>query len=361
MARARLTIDLDAIVSNWLALDAMSGPDVMTSAVVKADAYGLGAARIAPALLAAGVRHFFVAIAEEGVSLREIVGDGPTIFVLSGLMPGDEELCRLYSLVPCLNSLDQIDLFRAALPGAPCAIQIDSGMNRLGLELSEARNLGGIMDVLSPILLMSHLACADTPDAPENLEQLRSFAAVARDLPPMRRSLAATGGVFLGASFHLDLTRPGIGLYGGRPFAQARPVVRLSLPVIQTRLVRQGEFVGYGATWHAPGPRRIATVAAGYADGLLRAIGDARARPAALHAGKIRCPIVGRISMDLIAADVTELAFVPEHLDILGSEQGIDDLAEAAGTIGYEILTSLGRRYDRVYKGDPALTEPSCS
>ena len=359
MARARLTIDLDAIVGNWLALDAMTGPDVTTSAVVKADAYGLGADRVAPALMAAGVRHFFVASVEEGMSLRECLGREPIIYVLSGLLPGDEDLCRRHALVPCLNSGDQIERFRAGLPGRSCAIQIDSGMNRLGLEPTEARDLADVIGALSPLLLMSHLACADTHEAPENAEQLASFEALARALPAMPRSLAATGGILLGRPFHRDLTRPGIGLFGGRPFARARPVVRLSLPVIQTRIVRPGEFVGYGATWHASEPRRVATVAAGYADGILRAVGDARTGAAALHAGKLRCPIVGRISMDLVTADVTALESVPDYLDILGPEQGIDDLADAAGTIGYEVLTSLGGRYERSYVGTSSHPDPT--
>lgn len=359
MARARLTIDLDAIVANWRALDAMSGPHVTTCAVIKADAYGLGAAHVGPALQAAGVRHFFVALAEEGVLLRKLLGIGPTIFVLSGLLHGDEAPCKHHALVPCLNSREQIERLRTKMPGAPCAIQIDSGMNRLGLEPAEAKDLGHLIRGLSPRLLMSHLACADTPEAPQNAAQRDAFATLARDLPPMPLSLGATGGVLLGPRYHFDLIRPGIGLFGGRPFGKARPVVRLSLPVIQTRTVQAGEFVGYGATWHAPDTRRIATVAAGYADGLLRTAGHALGGPAALHAGKVRCPIVGRISMDLITADVTALASVPDHLDILGLEQGIDDLADAAGTIGYEILTSLGGRYERVYTGMPSAPGPA--
>lgn len=358
MARARLTIDLDAIVANWLALDAMTGPEVTTSAVIKADAYGLGAARVAPALMAAGVRHFFVALAEEGVALRDCLGSEPIIYVLSGLLPGDAEHCRRHALVPCLNSREQIERFRAGMPGGSSAIQIDSGMNRLGLEPDEARDLADDIHAVSPLLLMTHLACADTPEAPENAQQLVSFDSLAQALPPMPQSVAATGGIHLGTSFHRDLTRPGIGLFGGRPFAKARPVVRLSLPVIQMRTVAPGEFVGYGATWHASEPRRIATVAAGYADGILRTAGEARAGAAALFAGKIRCPIVGRISMDLVTADVTALESVPDYLDILGSEQGIDDLADAAGTIGYEILTSLGARYERSYKAVSSLPDP---
>lgn len=360
MARAQLTIDLEAIVANWLALDAMSGPGVRTAAVVKADAYGLGAERVAPALAAAGARQFFVALAEEGAALREILGPDPEIYVLSGLLPGDEVPCRRHALIPCLASSAQIVRFRSALPGHACAVQVDTGMNRLGLEPDEARRHAADIRPLAPRLLMSHLACADTPEARENVQQEATFAAVARDLPAMPRSLAATGGILLGAPFHADMTRPGIGLFGGRPFEGARPVVRLSLPVIQTRRVEPGESVGYGATWRAGEPRRIATVSAGYADGILRAVGDSRRKSAALFDCATPCPIVGRISMDLIAADVTDLPTVPDRLDILCAGQGIDDLADAAGTIGYEILTSLGHRFERVYKSArPAVPDQS--
>jgi alanine racemase len=206
------------------------------------------------------------------------------------------------------------------------------------------------------VLALSHLACADEPDHPMNAAQADAFAALAGRLPGVRCSLAATGGVLLGPRFHHGLTRPGIGLYGGLPFAAARPVVTLALPVIQVRDVAPGEAVGYGAAWTAPAPARIATVAAGYADGLIRALG---AGGLALHAGEVACPIVGRVSMDLITADVTGLPEVPSHLEILNARQGVDDLARAAGTIGYEILTSLGARYDRVYKGAASPPDPA--
>lgn len=361
MARARLTIDLGAIADNWRALDALSAADVRTAAVVKANAYGLGADRVAPVLAATGARHFFVALAEEGAALREVLGPSPTIFVLSGLLPGDAPLCRSHGLVPCLNSPAQIARFTRALPGAACAVQVDSGMNRLGLEPEEAIRHAGEIARLRPVLLMSHLACADVPDAAENADQAQAFAGLASALPPMPKSLAATGGILLGPAWHHHLTRPGIGLFGGRPFAAARPVVQLGLPVIQVRDVAEGEFVGYGATWHAPAPRRIATVSAGYADGVLRTTGDALRGSAALFSGGRRCPIVGRVSMDLLTADVTALPEPPDRLDLLCPEQGIDDLADAAGTIGYEILTSLGPRYERVYKDATSSPPPDAA
>lgn len=352
IARARLTVDLDAIAANWRALDALSAPGVETAAVVKADAYGLGADAVAPALAATGVRTFFVALAEEGARLRDALGPGPAVHVFSGLMPGEAELFRAHDLVPCLNSLPQMEAAARELPGRPCTLQLDTGMNRLGLELDDLARAAPLLPRIAPILALSHLACADDPAHPLNASQSEALATLAARLPGVRLSLAATGGILLGSAFHLGLTRPGIGLYGGLPFAEARPAVSLALPVIQVREVAAGETVGYGADWTAPGPARVATVAAGYADGLHRTLGGAGVQ---LFAGDTPCPIVGRISMDLVTVDVTGLSEVPSHLEILNPHQGIDALARGAGTIGYEILTSLGPRYERVYKG-PART-----
>jgi alanine racemase len=238
--------------------------------------------------------------------------------------------------------------FAEALPRRPCALQLDSGMNRLGLEAAELEAAAGLLPRLAPVLAISHLACADEPSHPMNAAQAQAFTGLAERLPGVRLSLAATGGILLGEGFHFGMTRPGIGLYGGLPFAEARPVVSLALPVIQVREVARDEAVGYGAAWVAPAPSRIATVAAGYADGLLRAVGEGGI---ALYAGDTPCPVVGRVSMDLITVDVSGLAEVPEALEILNPRQTVDDLAHAAGTIGYEVLTSLGGRYERVYKG----------
>ncbi len=316
--------------------------------MVKADAYGLGAATVGPALAAAGVRTFFVALAEEGAVLRDAIGPDPAILVFAGLMPGDAPLMRGKRLVPCLNSPQQIDDFLSLLPDQPCAVQVDSGMNRLGLEPTELAAALPLLPRLAPILVMSHLACADEPDHPMNHAQAAAFESLSAHLPGVRASLAATGGILLGPTHHFGLTRPGIGLYGGLPFAAARPVVTLSLPVIQVRDVAEGEAVGYGAAWMAPHPARIATVSAGYADGLPRALGDGRL---ALFAGETALPVIGRVSMDLLTVNVTGLEEVPETLDILNAHQGVDAVARAAGTIGYEILAGLGGRYERVYKG----------
>jgi alanine racemase len=344
MATATLTIDLEALAANWRALDRMTGPEVQTAAVVKADAYGLGVTRVARALARAGARRFFVAYAEEGAAVRQALGEGPQIAVLAGHMAGDTEMIHDLDLTPMLNSLEQITRHLEALPGHGFGVQLDTGMNRLGVEAAEWQAVAPILLEAGPELLMSHLACADAPDHPQNEAQLRAFHAMT-DATGLPRSLAATGGILLGPRYHFDLTRPGIGLYGARPHAEARPVVALSLPVIQTRAVEPGETVGYGGTWVARRPSVIATVAAGYADGLLRAL-SGRAQ---LWDGAVACPVVGRVSMDAITVDVTDLPEVPRSLDILGPGQTVDDLADMAGTIGYEILTALGSRYQRRY------------
>jgi alanine racemase len=345
MATGTLTIDLDAIAANWRALDRMSGDGVQTAAVVKADAYGLGVTRVARALANAGARRFFVAAAEEGAAVRQALGPGPQIAVLSGHMPGDTEMIQDLDLTPMLNSLDQITRHLEALPGHPFGVQLDTGMNRLGVEMPEWQAVAPILVEAGPELLMSHLACADDPDHPLNDVQLRAFHEMT-DGTGLPRSLAATGGILLGPRYHFDLTRPGVGLYGGLPYTAAIPAVTLSLPVIQTREVAPGEAVGYGCTWVAERPSVIATVAGGYADGLPRSLSG----KAQLWDGDTPCPLVGRVSMDLITVDITDLAEIPRALEILGPNQTIDALADVAGTIGYEILTALGPRYTRRYQ-----------
>lgn len=341
MARGRLTIDLDALTRNWRALDAITACE--TGAVVKADGYGLGSGLVAGALARAGARRFFVAQAEEGAAVRQALGPGPEICVFGGHMAGDAEVLRDHGLIPMLNSPEQLTRQREALPGAPYGIQLDSGMNRLGMEpaqWAEVRDMALAGDIR---LVMSHLACSDEPGHPQNPLQLAAFRDMVAGVEAPK-SLSATGGILLGPEYHFDLTRPGIGLYGGLPFSEAEPVVRLSLPVIQVRDVAPGETVGYGCTWGTSQPARIATVSGGYADGLIRHMSNV----ARLWADGISCALAGRVSMDLLTVDVTRLAEVPPMLDILGPHQTVDDLAEVAGTIGYEILTSLGDRYERV-------------
>ncbi|MEO1468463.1 MAG: alanine racemase [Pseudomonadota bacterium] len=350
---ARLTIDLDAIAANWRALDALSGSGVETAAVVKADAYGLGAARVGPALAAAGARRFFVALPDEGVALRahlDAAGHpGLAIHILGGYVAPDREAFETAALSPVLNSTAQLAAWMAG-PAGPAALQIDTGMNRLGIEADALAALGPLPGAVR--FVMSHLACADEPAHPQNAAQRTAFETLTAPLA-RPRSLAATGGTLMGGAWHYDMTRPGIGLYGGLPFAGARPVVRLEATVIQTRAVAPGEAVGYGATWQATRPSRIATVSTGYADGLIRAAGNGEHAPAhASHRGRL-LPYAGRVSMDLITLDVTDAPEVVEgtRVDLLGPDITVDRLADACGTIGYEVLTSLGARYARHYRG----------
>lgn len=344
MSTAHLTIDLDAIAANWRALDKASASGVQTAAVVKADAYGLGAGRVAKALARAGARRFFVAAAEEGAAVRQALGPGPQINILSGHMAGDTDMIADLDLTPMLNSLDQVTRHIEALPGHAFGVQLNTGMNRLGMDEMEWEAVAPYVLEAGPELLMSHLACADEPDHPLNEAQLQQFHAMT-DGTGVPRSFAATGGILLGPRYHFDLTRPGIGLYGGRPYEAALRVVTLSLPIIQTRPVAAGQPVGYSCAWVAEQPSVIATLAAGYADGLMRGLSNS----AVLWDNETPCPLVGRVSMDLITADITHLPEVPRYLDILGTMQTVDDLADAAGTIGYEILTHLGQRYSRRY------------
>ncbi len=344
MSTGRLSIDLAAIAANWQALQSLARTEA--APVVKADAYGLGVAPVARALAGAGARKFFVAYAEEGHALRRALGPGPEIMVLSGHMAGDARMLAEYQLTPLLNSVDQLSRHLEALPDQAFGLQLDTGMNRLGLEWAEWAAVAEIALAQKPVLLMSHLACSDDAEHPMNPYQLDLFRQMTDGLN-VPRSLAATGGILLGPDYAFDLVRPGIGLYGGHPFEQARPVVRLDLPVIQVRDLQEGEVAGYGNAWQASRPSRLATVAAGYADGVFRALTD---RLTLWH-GDTPVPAVGRVSMDLVIADITDLPGDPESLTLLGPHQTVDQLASAAGTIGYEVLTSLGPRYARHHGG----------
>ena len=349
MAVATLTIDLNALADNWRALDAKSAPEVETAAVVKADGYGCDAGRVSAALSKVGAKTFFVAAAEEGIAVRKNTPNDTTIYVFSGGCMGDHDILKANNLVPLLNSPEQVQEYAAK--DSPFGIQLDSGMNRLGLEPHEFNALRDQITAAEPEILMSHLACADEPDHPMNGEQLAAFGNMTEGLD-IPKSLAATGGTLLGPDYHFDLTRPGVGLYGGAPFTDAKPVVRVSVPVIQTRTVEVGEAVGYAAFWTAKRTTKVATIAAGYADGLIRQMGNhTNEHRVQLYAGDTPCPLIGRVSMDMITVDITDLNHTPTHLDILCDHQTVDDLATAAGTIGYELLTSLGGRYNRVYEG----------
>ena len=344
MSAPILTIDLNALTANWRALDRCTASGVQTAAVVKADAYGLGMPRVARALAAAGARRFFVAFAEEGAILRQTLGQGPQICVLSGHMAGDTEMIGDLDLTPMLNSIEQITRHLESLPGHPFGAQLDTGMKRYGMDEAEWEAIAPFVLEASPEMLISQLACGDDPDHAQNEAQLARFHAMT-DGTGIPRSLAATAGILLGPRYHFDLTRPGIGLFGGYPYEAALPVVSLSLPVVQARAVMPGELVGYSATWTPEAPSMIATVLGGYADGIMRTLSNR----AVLWDGDTPCPVVGRISMDAVTVDISHLETIPRSLDLLGPHQKIDDLAQTAGTIAYEILTGLSSRLERRY------------
>ena len=344
MATATATIDLNAIRQNWQKLRSISSNDA--AAVVKANAYGLGLAQVTKALYAEGARIFFVATAEEGAELRSILGKTPETYIFSGHMAGDTELIKNYSLVPLINSIEQLSRHSELLREKKFGVQLDTGMNRLGMKPMEWETVKELTLSLNPVLIMSHLACADDPNHKMNSKQLDIFLTLTNKIN-INKSLAATGGILLGPEYHFDLTRPGIGIYGCAPMQDCLPVLKIEIPVIQIRNIESGETVGYGNTWTSPCKKKIATISAGYADGLFRAIG----KKAKLYFEEISCPIVGRISMDLIGVDITSLKVDPVRLELINSQQTVDNIAEGAETIGYEFLTSLGNRYSRNYTG----------
>ena len=356
-----LAIDLDAIAANWRMLAERVDP-ADCAAVVKADAYGCGLAEVTGALAKAGCRTFFVAHIHEGRSVRRVAPDA-TIYVLNGIPPGGAPSFAEAQLRPVIGSMAELvewDAFCSVQKWTGgAALHFDTGMNRLGLPIEEAPALStraktpkhGIS------LVMSHLACADAPEHPLNARQIQLFREVRMMFRGIPASLANSSGIFLGPATHCDLVRPGAALYGINPTPAAanpmRQAVNLKGRIVQVRGVPRGATVGYGATWTAAHESRIAVVAVGYGDGFLRA-GAALSgeRPVAIVAGK-RCPIVGRISMDLLAIDVTALPEkAPRRGDfatLLGDGVDVDELARFGDLIGYEVLTSLGRRYHRVW------------
>ncbi len=355
-----LTIDLAALVANWRALAGRAAA-AQCAAVVKADGYGCGVEQVAAALAKAGCLTFFVANLPEARRARAAAPDA-AIYVLNGVLPGTAPAFAQANLRPVIGDgpgWDEWNAFRANSGWrGGAALHVDTGMNRLGFSADEVRQLAPAHGSDHGIaLVMSHFACSEE-DHPLNALQIERFAAVRASFPGIAGSLANSSGIFLGASAHHDLVRPGVALYGANPTPgkpnPMRPVVTLHGRIVQTREVAQGATVGYSATWTARRPTRLAIVSVGYADGFLRAASASDARPGAeaIVAGQ-RCPLAGRVSMDLIALDVTDLHAQVRRGDLvtlLGDGIGVDDLAERAGTIGYEVLTSLGRRYRRIYR-----------
>lgn len=343
-ATARLDVDLDALAANYYALKARAG--VPVHPVVKADAYGLGAGPVARRLIREGADTFFVARLGGGVKLRAALGSGPLIYVLDGCASGARACLIAHELRPVLNSHEQL---RAWDAGGPCAIQIDTGMNRLGFEVADLPR-----EVPALSMVLSHLSCADDPAAPGNEAQRALFAQCDALYPGVSRSLANSGGVFLGHDYARDAVRPGLSLYGIEPTEQPgtllRPVASLHAMILQVRKVRAGTPVGYGGAWRAPRDTRIATIGIGYADGF----GRSHFPDGAVHGGGRLLPLAGRISMDLTGIDLGDTALEPgDWVEIFGADRRIEDAARAAGTISYELLTGIGPRVERRYLGQP--------
>jgi len=344
----RATVHLANIVQNWRTMAGLQ-PRARTAAVVKANAYGLGAERVVPALAKAGCDTFFVAYAEEGAVLRKALGPGPAIFILNGPTRADMALYKASDLTAVLSSPAHVALWTGN--GLPCALHFDTGMNRLGLAPALAETDGEALRALNPVLVMSHLACADTPDHALNAAQLAAFGAVAHAFPGVPASLAASSGCYLGRDYGFDLIRPGIALYGGStPPARVHllPAVTLEAEILSVFNVKAGDTVGYGAAFKAPSDMTLATVGLGYADGVLRSASNCFVG----WLDGVPCPVTGRVSMDLITIDVSkaqQAAKAGARVEFLGLHAKLEDQAARANTIGYELLTGLGPRVERIY------------
>ncbi|MCL6706847.1 alanine racemase [Pseudomonas sp. R2.Fl] len=367
-APLRLTVNLGAIADNWRDMAKRSGK-ARTAGVVKADAYGLGIEDVGQTLYHAGARDFFVAVPAEGATLRPYAPEA-RIFVLSGIWPGQEEVFFENDLVPVIASEEQLAFWMSVLSERgeyPCALQVDTGFNRLGLPIGDALALASDVSrpaSFSPVLVLSHLACGDDPASPMNPRQLESFRQVSAAFEGVESSLSASAGIFLGPDYHFDLTRPGIALYGGEAVNGVanpmRPVVKAEARVLMVREAKVGETVSYGGTLKLARDSRLAIASVGYADGWLRNLsgtgvplrGTGIAGASGFIAGH-RIPVAGRVTMDLTIFDVTDLpkdaVRAGDYVELFGPNNLLDEVARAAGTIGYEMLTGLGLRYERAY------------
>ena len=371
-AASVLIVDLEAIAHNYRQMQSQA-PSAEVGVSIKSDAYGLGAANIAPALASAGCTTFFVATAAEGATLRPAIPDAE-IVILNGPDTANAKLFGKHGLTPALNSLGQIEVWRAAVSTSqshkPAYLHIDTGMSRLGLgdaEMSQLCADSALLRGIDVAMMMSHLACAEEPNSPMNRQQRDRLRAAAAKLSaltgPVRTSLANSAGVFLGADFHLDMVRAGASIYGldflDQKVSEIKQVVHLYAKILQVRDVDKPDTVGYGAAHRVNGPSRIATLATGYGDGYLRTAGRLSAqdkRPlATTYIGDKAAPVVGRVSMDLLTVDIsdvpTETAQPGGYAELIGDHFSADDLADVAGTIGYEVLTRLGQRHHRIYRG----------
>ena len=358
----RLTVDLGALRRNWQAIDKVS-QGALTGAVVKADAYGVGIVPASRALYQAGARVFFTATPDEGITIRNALPEDTHIFILDGLFPGAAPLYVGERLMPALCSIPMLEEWLQAClarnEAFPAALHFDTGINRLGFRLNEASIVRRMIDQVgySPQMVMSHLACADTPNHEKNRTQLALFTSILAQFPGVPASLANSAATMTGRDNHFQMVRPGIALYGGRAVAGRRNpmsrVVTLEAPILQIKEVKTGESVGYGSLQTMGRDSRLAVVAIGYADGFFRSLSSTNNRPGSKVAiAGHYCPVIGRVSMDMIGVDVTDLPELPmpgDMVEIIGPHISVDDHADVGGTIGYEILTSMKGRYSRSY------------
>jgi len=354
-----LIVNLNAIAENYRIVDSLSAQNCITAAVVKADAYGLGAAALAPALYSAGARWFFVATLAEGISLRDVLGADVRICVLNGFSPHDAKAYSAYDLIPVLNSIEEIEACRSYARAAcvimPVILHFDTGMNRLGLRAREDESIlnnHSDYDELKILFVMSHFSSSDDVDCSVSEIQYAEFLQISKSFPNALKSLCNSGGVFQDKKYHFDLVRSGIALYGGNPIPEKKNVMKqtfsLNVPILQVKKVFANETCGYNKTYCFENDSHVAIVSLGYADGFFRSLSNR----GNLYWKNYPLPVRGRVSMDLVICD---LCHVPESeypnlydkIEVIGVHQSIDDLARAAGTISYEILTSLGGRYKR--------------
>ena len=356
-----LEINIDSIIHNYQLINNKVG-NTECAAVLKADAYGMGASVIAKALDKAGCSTFFVATIDEGIELRACFSkDENQIAVLSGLLEGSEDIFYSNKLTPVLNDTEQIKKWaiynKQKNISAPSILHIDTGMNRLGLTINELYDIIKNPTELKELhveWIMSHLACGDQPRDIMNEKQLSVFLNAKKEFPNVKASLANSAGVFLGQSYHLDMVRPGIALYGSGsgsiPSKPLKQVIKLYSRILQIRTLSTGASVGYGASYRVSEATRVATVGLGYADGYLRSLSNC----SWVFFNGLRLPVIGRISMDYITIDITQIASekiqTGDFIEIIGDKFTLDDLATVANTVPHELLTRLGTRHHRIYR-----------
>ena len=340
-----IEINLKNLKKNWLYLNALSKKHIETGAVIKANAYGLGSNEVANALWEVGNRSFFVATTEEGILLNKILPKNRKIYILNGYDKNYKKAFIDFSLIPVINSPLNLSSFIENNKNNSMCIQIDIGMKRLGFQKDELVKYIDIIKKLNLDLVLGHLTTAVKPKNIANEKQLNNFKEIIINFPTFRKSLAASHGIFINNNYHFDLTRPGVALFGGIKNRNILNVVNIELPVLQTHFLNEGEGIGYGLTYCSNEKKKVATLAGGYADGLTRNFSNI----GFLYHKKIPCPILGRISMDLVTVDITHLKEEPKKLTFIGTEQTINDLSDIAKTISHEILINLGNRYTKKY------------